>query len=143
MMKLEEYPTSTPALFEIMITYRECYPLDFSAPEIEDIEFKVGETGPEVDYFIDQFPCNWNQTYKITITNKDGEMNEYPAFFDTDGTLIILDGPTTSDIGNYEVKICSTIDNALSTTSCTDFNLEVKPQGGANITVTIKPEWMI
>ena len=54
-------------------------------------------------------------------------MKEYPAFFDTDGTLIILDGPSTKDIGEYEVKICSTIENALSTTSCTDFNFEVKP----------------
>lgn len=141
--KLEEYPSATPAIFDLVLSYRECYPHDFSGPEIGDIELIVGEEGPEIDYFFDQFPCNWNQTYDITITGKDGETKELPVFIGTDGTLMILDGPSVQDIGKYNVKICSTIKNSLLTTSCTDFDLEVKPQGGANITVTIKPEWMI
>ena len=72
-MKLVEYPTSTPAEFVITITYRECYPYDFSGPIIEDITMKVDDTGPEIDFFFDQYPCSWNQTYEITITTKDGE----------------------------------------------------------------------
>ena len=142
-MKLEEYPSATPAVFKIMITYRECHPQDFSGPEIDDIEIRVGDKGPEIDFYFDQFPCQWNQTYDITITSKDGETRELPAFIDTDGTLMFLDGPSSNDIGKYEIKICSTIKNALLTTSCTEFDLEVKPQGGANITVTKPPEWMI
>ena len=33
---LELYPTSTPAIFKVNLTYRECFPLDFSGPLIED-----------------------------------------------------------------------------------------------------------
>ena len=33
---LEFYPTSTPAIFKVNLTYRECFPLDFSGPFIED-----------------------------------------------------------------------------------------------------------
>ena len=34
-IELEEYPTAKSAAFAVNITYRECFPLDFSGPEIE------------------------------------------------------------------------------------------------------------
>ena len=39
---LELYPTSTPAVFYIDMTYRECLPVDFSGPIIEDQAIMVG-----------------------------------------------------------------------------------------------------
>lgn len=45
-IKLEEYPTSVPASFDLMITYRECFPYDFSGPQIDDITLRVDEEGP-------------------------------------------------------------------------------------------------
>ena len=47
-------------MFRISLTYRECFPYNFSGPNIDDIQIKVGEKGPEIDYLFDQFPCNWN-----------------------------------------------------------------------------------
>ena len=39
---LELYPSSTPAIFEVGLTYRECFPADFSGPFIEDQTIMVG-----------------------------------------------------------------------------------------------------
>lgn len=46
---LELYPSSTPATFQVNLTYRECFPVDFSGPFIEDQELMVGQTGSDVD----------------------------------------------------------------------------------------------
>lgn len=35
-IELEKYPTSIPATFQVNLTYRECFPTDFSGPFIED-----------------------------------------------------------------------------------------------------------
>ena len=142
-MSLVDYPSSTPAEFTVKLTYRECFPLDFSGPEIDDVKMKVGEQGPEIDYFFDQFPCSWNQTYEIVIVTPSGETKVLPAFFDSDGTLIIINEPATSDIGTYDFEICSQIDNSLNTRSCTEFTVKIEPLNTANITVTKEPEWII
>mgnify|MGYP007004900297 CR=1 FL=1 len=39
---LELYPTATPAIFQVDLTYRECYPTDFTGPFIEDQALLVG-----------------------------------------------------------------------------------------------------
>lgn len=52
-MSLEEYPTATPAVFDVRISYRECYPFDFSGPIFNDLKLKVGETSDLLDFYFD------------------------------------------------------------------------------------------
>ena len=66
-----------------------------------------------------------------------------PAFIETDGTIMFVNPPEASDAGNYNYKICSEIANSLQTSACTDFNMIVEATTQANITVSIKPEWLI
>ena len=61
-ISLPQYPSSTPAMFNILLTYRECFPFDFTGPKINDLKIRVGDPGPEIDFFFDQYPCSWNQT---------------------------------------------------------------------------------
>ena len=59
-MELVDYPTSMPAIFPVMLTYRECFPYDFKGPKINDLEMLVGDDGPKIDFFMNQEPCTWN-----------------------------------------------------------------------------------
>lgn len=77
-IRLDDYPSSTPATFKISLTYRECFPLVFSVPKIEDLKLKVGTRGPVIDYFFDQYPCKWNQTYTIFIVTPLGKTSVLP-----------------------------------------------------------------
>lgn len=75
-----------------------------------------------------QYPCNYDQTYTVTLKDKTtGAEVELPAFMTPDGEIIILDSPTNNDVGEYEVTVCSTISNSLQTTECVDFDLNVTP----------------
>ena len=40
---LEDYPSSTPANFEINLVYRECFPKNFSVPSMSEIWLRVAE----------------------------------------------------------------------------------------------------
>ena len=132
-----------PAIFPVMLTYRECFPYDFKGPKISDLEMLVGDDGPKIDFFMNQEPCTWNQTYEIIIIGPDGKTEILPAYIDQDGTILIINPPENTDIGNYDIQICSQIDNSLSTRECTDFEIVIEPVGGANITVTFKPDWLV
>lgn len=85
----------------------------------------------------------WNQTYEIVVTSPDGSSKTIPAFIKIEGTTMIIENPGALDVGSYEIKMCSQIDNSLRTKSCSEFKLEVKPIGGANITVSIMPDWLV
>lgn len=67
-ISLQDYPSSTPALFEVELTYRECYPNSFAGPMIDDMVIRVGEPGPTIDFLFDQSPCSWEQTYDMQVT---------------------------------------------------------------------------
>ena len=45
-ISLPQYPTSTPAMFNVLLTYRECFPFDFAGPKINDVKIRVGDPGP-------------------------------------------------------------------------------------------------
>ena len=42
LIDLELYPTSTPAIFQVNLTYRECFPNDFSGNFLEDQVLIIG-----------------------------------------------------------------------------------------------------
>jgi len=54
---------------------------------------KVGQPGPDIDYFFNQAPCSWNQTYEIEVTTVTGRSETFPAFMEADGTLVIIKAP--------------------------------------------------
>ena len=86
------------------MTYRECFPTDFSGPEVELDEITVGDDGFEVDVKFDQYPCDYRQEYTvIVIDKKTGEEIEVPGFLTPDGEVVIIDTPEGRDIGEYEV----------------------------------------
>lgn len=63
---LQDYPESTAANIPILLTYRECEPLAFMVPAIADVVIEVGSSpGPSIDFFTDQAPCSWTQTYML------------------------------------------------------------------------------
>jgi len=114
-MRLDDYPDSTPAIFKINLVYRECFPYNFKSPKIEDIKMKVGDMGPEIDYSYDQFPCVWNQTYTVNFITPSGDTTTLPTFITRKGTPFIISVPENKDVGQYKFKICSQIDNSLNT----------------------------
>ena len=46
-------PTATPATFMLKMSYRECFPYDFTGPEPESFFFYVGDEGLSIDYLFD------------------------------------------------------------------------------------------
>ena len=52
-MRLDDYPTSTPALFNVRISYRECFPYNFVGPSFEDLKINAGDTSEPMDFFMD------------------------------------------------------------------------------------------
>ena len=49
MIELEQYPTATKFYVPVNLTYRECFPTDFSGPDILPQELSVGGEGFEID----------------------------------------------------------------------------------------------
>lgn len=49
--------SSTPAIFETTLVFRECVPRSFEAPTVEDIEIMLGEPKRTVDVHFIQSPC--------------------------------------------------------------------------------------
>lgn len=72
-----------------------------------------------------------------------GKTEILPAFIDSDGTLVVINPPGASDVGIYSIKICSQLDNSLSTEECFEFDLTVEPLNSANITVSLMPDWLV
>ena len=103
-VELSSYPTSYPYYQTVEVTYRECYPEDFSGPEVETPEMTVGDDGFNIDVFFDQFPCDYEQEYTIkVIDKKTGFQVDVPGFIDHNGDLVIIKTPEGRDIGEYEV----------------------------------------
>ena len=101
------------------MTYRECYPADFSGTEIEDKKLIVGDSKFEIEPKFDQFPCFYEQEYFFEVIDKKiGTIIDEPAFITIEGEVILIDTLEGGDIGDYEVKICSMILNSLKTTEC-------------------------
>ena len=55
---------------------------------------------------------------------------------------IEISTPKSEHIGEYKVKVCSTIQNSLMTTVCSDFMITVNA-ASSNKTVSIEPEFML
>lgn len=106
-MRLDDYPASTPAIFRVDLVYRECFPYNFKGPVIDDVRMKVGDDGPEINYSYDQFPCVWKQTYTVNFLTPTGDTITLPVFISIKGTLINIDVPESKDVGLYKFKICS------------------------------------
>ena len=52
----------------------------------------------------DQAPCDYTQTYEVTVIDKNtGKEIDVPGFITPDGDVIIFDTPAGVDIGDYEV----------------------------------------
>ena len=56
-----------------------------------------------------------------------GKLIILPVFLSLDGGIVLITSPTNEDIGNYEIKVCSTIYNSLLTKKCTKFDLDIIP----------------
>lgn len=52
-VQLEDYPSSTPASFDVRISYRECFPYDFSGPKLDDMIIEIGGTSESLDIYFD------------------------------------------------------------------------------------------
>ena len=144
-MKVEliGYPTSYPYYQLVNITYRECFPEDFTGPEIKLDEMTVGDEGFELDVFFDQFPCDYPQEYTVTVIDKEtGFEIDIPAFINPDGEIILIEIPENRDIGEFEVIVCSKIYNFYETESCIDFDITVVPEP-SNKTYTEEPEFLL
>ena len=64
-VSLRNYPSSYYYSQVVNVTYRECFPEDFSGPMIHVDPMTVGDEGFEIDTFFDQYPCNYVQEYTI------------------------------------------------------------------------------
>ena len=137
------YPTSYPYYQLVNITYRECFPEDFSGPNITVDEMTVGDDGFELDVFFDQFPCDYPQEYTVTVIDKEtGFEIDIPAFINPDGEIILIEIPENRDIGEFEVIVCSKIYNFYETESCIDFDITVVPEP-TNTTYTEEPDFLL
>ena len=125
------------------LTYRECYPTQFTGPFIEDQALLVGQTGNDIDSKFDQFPCIYPQEYAFEIVDSEtGAVIDVPSFITPEGEFILVGTPKTEHIGDYEAKVCSTIYNSLSTTACREFMITVSAIPN-NKTVPIEPDFML
>lgn len=126
LVELDDYPTSTPYEQQVNFTYRECYPDDFSGPLIVLEEMTVGDDGVALDTEFDQHPCNYEQIYTITVIDKEtGAEIDVPGVIGPDGEITLIDGPTSRDVGSYEIIYCSTILNSINTTECISYDLDI------------------
>ena len=76
------------------------------------------------------------------MDNETGEVIVVPGFITPDGDVIFFDTPSNKDIGDYEVKVCSTIYNFLNTTECIDFDFKVEPVPDVKVW-TVEPDFMV
>ena len=142
-VSLYEYPSATPYYQFVNVTYRECFPDDFKGEYIEDQKIMVGDDNYNLDTNFNQWPCDYKQEYNITIIDKKtGQIIDLPCFIDQNGEVILIDTPKGRDIGEYTVIICSMIHNSVSTSACTDFDLEIEPEP-TDIIYTKEPEFLL
>lgn len=127
--ELSSYPMSTPYYQDISLTYRECYPENFEGPFVSVDEMMVGDDGFPIDVTFPQWPCDYEQTYNVTVIDKKtGREIQIPSFITPEGQVIIIETPDNRDIGEFEVFVCSTIYNSENTTACMEpFDLKVVP----------------
>lgn len=140
---LVDYPNAKPYYQLVNMTYRECFPDNFQGAYIEDIEITVGDDNFNVDTDFNQYPCNYEQEYNITVIDKKtGWVIKIPAFLDQNGQIVLIDTPKGRDIGDYEVIVCSMIHNSVQTSACTEFDVKVKPEP-TDIIYTKEPEFLL
>ena len=61
---LAAYPTAVGQYFDFQLKWRECAPLAYTAPEIADIEIRIGDDAKTIEYGgFDQSPCSFQQSY--------------------------------------------------------------------------------
>lgn len=76
------------------------------------------------------------------IDKETGKVIIIPSFITPEGEVIFIDPSKINDIGEYEVKVCSTIENSLLTTECISFEITVLPIPDGK-TYTTEPEFMV
>ena len=98
-----------------------------------------------VDYFFDQFPCSYNQTYKVEVLDADTRslLTQQPAFIKTDDLLIIFEDQTENDVGKYIIRVSSTIENSLKSMVSSEFLLTVKSSETVVIGVNVTPDFLV
>lgn len=112
---------------------------------MDDQTVQVGDVTPtSVDYFFDQFPCSYTQSYKVEILDsKTRDVLVQPDFITTEDLLITFKDQTDSDVGKYIVKITSMIENSLSTEVSSEFLLTVKAADDVVIGVNVTPDFLV
>ena len=89
---LVEYPDTIPALFDVNLYYRECFPTNFVATELENQVLVAGDEGEiRLDYTFSQYPCSFDQTYSVTqIDRVSGEEKKLPRFVSLENLDFII-----------------------------------------------------
>ena len=78
---LEQYPTSTPAIYQVNLTYRACLPVNFEGLDLEDQVLTVGQSGSDLIANFDQYPCLYRQDYSFfCFDHETGSEIEVPSF---------------------------------------------------------------
>ena len=76
------------------------------------------------------------------IDKKTGIIIDVAAFISQDGGIILIDTPESKDIGEYEIRVCSTIFNSLLTKECSQFDLVIVPVAEGKI-FSVEPEFLL
>ena len=61
---------------------------------------------------------------------------------DEDNTLLTINTPETTDLGQHIVNICSTIYDSRRSKACVQFEIVVEQLQFSNVTVSVVPEWI-
>ena len=111
--RLEDYPLATPFEVDVSVRIDPCVVTAFTAPSDLEISYTVGDPLKTISYVFDQYPCNYEATYAVSLSEDEdvfSELPDYLQFSETTGVMTVY-SKDPADAGTIEINASATLAN--------------------------------